>query len=216
MRRFITLLVCLLPACELKNTFLRWLGHSVGHDVRIGPCFICDVRRLELGDRARIGIGNVFRGLDLAVLGENARIGHWNWISASPAFRVDGTDGGLLRLGANATIVSRHFIDCSGGVLVDEYALLAGLRSVLLTHQVDYRTCTMSASSVTIGAYSLVNACNKVVPGAHVPARSITAMGAVILPGLEVEGRLYGGVPARDIQAVEGRWFDRVDPRIEV
>jgi len=216
MRRVITLLVCLLPACELKNTLLRWVGHSIGDDVRIGPCVVFDVRRLDFGDRARMGTGNVLRGLDLVLLGENAIIGHWNWISASPAFRADGTDRGLLSLGANATIVSRHFIDCSGGVLVDEYALLAGLRSVFLTHQVDYNTCTMIASSITIGAYSIVNACNKIVPGAHIPARSITAMGAVILPGLETQGRLYGGVPARDLKPVEGQWFHRIDARIEV
>jgi len=34
------------------------------------------------------------------------------------------------------------------------------------------------------------------------------------LPGLETEGRLYGGVPARDIKAVDGAWFDRADGRV--
>lgn len=216
MRQVTTLLAFLLPACSLKNSCLRLLGHSIGRDAEIGPCLVHKVMRFALGDGARIGVGNVFRGLDHVTLGANAIIGHWNWISAGEVTAQTGSDPMSLRLGESATIVSRHFIDCSGGVLVEDYALVAGLRSVLLTHQVDYRTCTMTAAPIRIGAYALVNACNNIVPGAQVPARCVTTMGAVVLPGLESEGRLYGGVPARDIQPVGGKWFDRVDARIGV
>lgn len=215
MVRAITFLVFLMPACGLKNVVLRWLGHAIGRDVRIGPCAVDGVRRFELGTGARIGGGNTFRGLTLVSLGADARIGQWNWITCAPLLLDGGPDRGTLGLADHATIVSRHYIDCSGGVFLETYAVLGGLRSVLLTHQADYRTSTLSADRITIGAYSLVNACNNLVQGTNVPARSVTTMGAVLLPGLEAEGRLYGGVPARDIKPVEGRWFHRTDARIE-
>lgn len=215
MARVITFLVFLMPACRLKLTLLRWLGHSIGIDVRIGPCVVDDVKRFELGDGAGIGGGNTFRDLDLVTLGKGASVGHWNWITCAPGLVTGDGDQGTLRLADHATVVSRHYIDCTGGVFLDEYSVLGGLRSVLLTHQADYRTSTLTVDRISIGAYSLVNACNNLVQGATVPARCITTMGAVILPGLTAENRLYGGVPARDLKAVEGRWFDRSEARLE-
>jgi acetyltransferase-like isoleucine patch superfamily enzyme len=209
MRRVITLLVFLLPACGVKNALLRCLHHSIPDDASIGSCLVDDVGRFDLGEGARIGVGNTFRGLTLVSLGRNAVVGQWNWIAAGKVFLNGDADRGVLRLGDHAAIVSRHIIDCAGGVRLEEYAILGGLRSVLITHQADYRTGTLTADGITIGAYSLVNSCNQFSPGAKVPARSVTALGAVIVPGLEAEGRLYGGVPARNIKAVEGLLFER-------
>lgn len=210
--RLLTTLVFVLPASRVKNLLLRALGHSVASGVRIGPCIASNVRRFSLGEEAHIGVGNVFRDLKLVSLGDRARIGQWNWITAT--LTVDHDEDGVLRMGRHSAVVSRHYLDCSGGIAIAEFAVVAGLRSVFLTHQVDYRSAKQTTAGISVGAYALVNACNKLVPGATVPARSVTATGAVILPGLEIEGRLYGGVPARDIKAVDGAWFDRADGRV--
>lgn len=214
MRRVLTLLVFALPACAAKNVLLRWLGHSIAENVHVSPCFVDNVDRFELGQGVHIGVGNMFRGLRLVSLGREANIGKWNAISAGRVFLTGEDDRGVFRLGDHAAIVSRHVIDCSGGVFVDEFAVLGGLRSVLITHQADYRTSTLTTARITIGAYTLVNACNQFAPGANVPARCVTALGAVIAPGLEAEGRLYGGVPARNLKAVEGLWFERTTGRL--
>jgi len=214
MRRLITLLVFGLPACGVKNMLLRWLGHSIGDSVHISPCFVDNVGRFEIRQGVQIGFGNMFRGLSLVSLGERTIIGKFNSVSAGKVFLNGEDDRGVLWLGDHAAIVSRHVIDCSGGVFLDEFAVLGGLRSILITHQVDYRTGALAVDRITIGAYSLVNSCNLFSPGASVPARCVTALGAVIVAGLEAEGRLYGGVPARNIKAVEGLWFERTTGRI--
>jgi len=209
--RLLTLFVFLLPASRVKNLLLRALGHSVAAGVRIGPCIASNVRRFVLKEEAHIGVGNVFRDLKLVSLGDHARIGQWNWITATLTVEHGG---GALTMGRHSAVVSRHYLDCSGGIAIAEFAVVAGLRSVFLTHQVDYRSAKQTTSGISVGAYALVNACNKLVPGATVPAMSVTATGAVILPGLQTEGRLYGGVPARDIKAVDGAWFDRAEGRV--
>lgn len=214
MRRILNLLVFALPACDGKNMLLRWLGHSIAESVHIAPCFVDNVGRFELGRGVRIGVGNMFRGVQVVSLDEESNIGKWNAMSAGSVFLTGEDDRGVLRLGVHAAIVSRHVIDCSGGVFLDEFAVLGGLRSVLITHQADYRTGTLAAARITIGAYTLVNACNQFSPGACVPARCVTALGAVIAPGLTAEGRLYGGVPARSIKAVDGLWFERTTGRL--
>ncbi len=212
--RFLTFLVFLLPASRVKNLLLRLLGHTVAAGVRIGPCVATNVRRFVLGEEAHIGVGNVFRDLQLVSLGDHARMGQWNWITATLTVDHQEAGDGALRMGRHSAVVSRHYLDCSGGIDIAEFAVIAGLRSVFLTHQVDYRVARQTTDGIRVGAYSLVNACNKLVPGATVPAMSVTATGAVILPGLQAEGRLYGGVPARDIKAVDGDWFDRADGRV--
>ena len=214
MRSWLTTLCFLLPACGLKNAALRVLGHRVGPGVRIGPNLVHNVARFEIGAGSVIGVGNVFRGLRRIELGPESIIGQWNWFSTSAGMVAGGLGSGALVLGEHAGVVSRHYLDCTGGIELEPYAVIGGLRSTLLTHQADFRTNTLSSNGIHIGAYSLVNAGNNLVPGANVPARSVTAMGAVITPGLTAEGRLYAGVPARDIKAVDGPWFDRRSGRL--
>ncbi len=222
--RLLTSIAFVLPASGLKNLLLRLLGHSIAAGVRIGPSLAINVRRFSLGEHAHIGVGNVFRDLKMVALDDHARIGQWNWVTATLTVdqksgedhesREDAQGDGTLRMGRHCAVVSRHYLDCSGGIEIAPFAVVAGLRSVFLTHQVDYRSAKQTTAGIRVGAYALVNACNKLVPGANVPANSVTTTGAVILPGLLAEGRLYGGVPARDIKAVDGAWFDRLDGRV--
>ncbi len=215
-RRCLSTLLFLCPASGFKNAALRQLGNRIGAGVRIGPTLAFNVDLFDLGAGAIINFGNVFREMELVSLGEQAIIGQWNWFSSVRALAAQsGTGGGKLVLGDHAAIVSRHHLDCSGGIRIREFAILAGLRSTLLTHGIDYRSNKMATAAIEVGQYALVNSSNNLVPGASVPANSITGMAALILPGLVDEGRLYLGVPAKDRGPVKGEWFHRQVGRID-
>lgn len=112
--RDLNFLVFLLPACRTKNMLLRALGDSVAADTRVGPCLVSNVRRFELGPGAHIGVGNVFRDLKLVSLADHARIGQWNWVTATLTTFREEPSGGALIIGRHSSVVSRHYLDCSG------------------------------------------------------------------------------------------------------
>ena len=204
-------LVFLLPASALKNRLLSMSGLDVSASARIAPCIVWGVSAMMVGDRAVIGPFNVFRGLASVIIEEESIIGQLNWIWAQPEFSALGGMYGTLHMQRCSTIVSRHHLDCSGGIVLGEFSLVAGMQTIFISHQVDRSTATLEAATIRVGAYTLVNACNRLSPGSVVPARCVTGMGAVVVPGLSQEGKLYAGMPAcakSDID-VRGKFFTR-------
>lgn len=216
MRNIVTLLLFMLPATRAKNFLLRRLGHPIHRTAHIGPTFLLRVGRFEAGPNSRVVFGNVFRGITTVILAEDAVIGQFNWMSAGSTFVAKWPLQATLTVGEGAAIVSRHYIDCSGGVELERFSLVAGVRSTLLTHQINHTTGRQEIAPIRICADALLNSNNRVVAGAVLPPRSMTGIGAVVLPGLKAPGRLYAGVPARDIKSIEdSALFDRVEATIE-
>jgi acetyltransferase-like isoleucine patch superfamily enzyme len=150
----------------------------------------------------------VFRYLRTVDLSAGAHIGQFNWISGG-SVGVPNASSRLV-VGAHAAITSRHYIDASGGVLIGPFATIAGERSVILSHQIDYRVSKRALAEVTIGTYALVSSSVKVVPGSHIPAFSLVAMGSVVTPGLTEQRALYAGVPATlRRHDIDGKYFHR-------
>jgi acetyltransferase-like isoleucine patch superfamily enzyme len=214
-RKLFTLVLFLLPATRAKNFLLRRCGHPVHPTASIGPSVVYGVGRFEAGPNTKIVFGNVFRGLVSVRMAEGSTIGQLNWFSTAPTFVGETPEAATLTLGDGAAIVSRHYIDCSGGVTLEQYSIVGGVRSTLLTHQADHLTGLLEFAPIRICQYALLNGNNKMVAGAVLPERSITGIGAVVLPGLREPARLYAGVPARDIKSVEGGGlFHRDNPAI--
>jgi acetyltransferase-like isoleucine patch superfamily enzyme len=195
--------------------FAKALGWDIHPTARFGSCVLFRVAAVSLDENARIQSGSVYRNLRNLTLGRNAVIGSWNWVSCSPLFfsstgSEDDVRRGELILGADAAVTSRHYIDCSGGVFLDNYAVLAGVRSTVMTHQVDTQWSRQSASSVRIGHHSLVSSNVKIAPGASIPDQCMVAMGSVVTGALGQRGTLYAGVPARPVKSIgEGLFFRR-------
>lgn len=211
MRDVLVLLVGLLPASSTKNLLLRVLGHRVAPTAHVAPCLLIRVRSIDLADGSAIGALSAFRGLHRLELRRNAVVGQLNWVSAAPFLTpvAEPDDAGVLLLEEEAAITMRHYVDASGGVRIGAFALLGGVRSVLLTHQIDAQRNCLTVGPIRLGRYSLVSSSTKIVMNSVVPAYSLVAMGSTVIPGLTEEHRLYAGVPAVDKGATDGDYFRR-------
>lgn len=142
-------------------------------------------------------------------------MGNFNWITASPMFRSEITatsEHACFTLGRESAVTARHYIDCSGGVTIGEYTTVAGVRSTILSHQIDLVEGVQSTKATKIGDYCFVSSNVCVTPGASIPDRSVVAMGAVVVGDLAPADALFGGVPARVIRVHEdaGKYFRRI------
>lgn len=207
-RSILVAVLALLPASRAKNSVLRRLGWLVGSKVEIGPCLIFRLDEVRIGDGAKIGPFNVFRDLARLELGEDTRMGQWNWISASLHMRLKGSPG-TFALGPQSALTSRHYVDCTGGVRVGAYTTIAGERSTFLTHGISWVNSDQTSRGIEIGDFCLLSSNVQVAPGASVGDRIVVGMGATIAgdlsePGLYVQPR--AALVKRDLV---GQYFER-------
>ena len=197
----------------------RLLGHRIARTARVGFSLV-DVDRLVLGPGATIGSLNVVRGLRVARLDPEARIGTMNWISASP--RVSGLfphapgRRPALWLREGSAITRRHLLDVSDQIVLDPFCILAGSGSEILTHAIDLDAGEQRTARVRIGARSFVGTRAILLAGARVPDRCVVAAGAVVTGPLAASLTLYGGVPARPLGPLraDAGFFTRRDAHV--
>ncbi len=179
---------------RVRRILYRGLLHwTIDTGASIGLSLV-DAHRLRLRRGARIGHFNVIRQMSVVDLGAGTTIGQWNWITATPELSSGG--GGYLIIGHDTAITSRHYIDCSGGVRIGDYSTVAGVRTVVLSHQIDVAHNAQTTAPVELGDYVLISSNVCLTPGSRIPSSSLIAMGAVVVGTLEAEGALYAGVPA--------------------
>lgn len=211
----------ILPASRVKNRLLSIPpGVSVSPTARIAPILLLNMRRMEIRPGASIAFGNVFRGLDFLRLAEGSSIGSWNWVTAAGAFAPynSAIGEGALVLGDSTAITSRHYLDCTGGLTVGRMTTLAGERSTWLTHRINLSKSVQISAGTRVGDYCFIASGVQVAPGVTIADNSVVAMGSVVVKSLSQKGRLYGGVPARDLRAANNaaytqRAVGRVDTR---
>jgi acetyltransferase-like isoleucine patch superfamily enzyme len=208
-------LVGVLPASSVKNVLLRWLGWDVHKSARIGPSLILGVDRLVAGANSTVGPFNVLRDLTLVALGEHATLGQWNWISAAKPLVRDAPTGQFL-IGEHSALTSRHYVDCSGGVVIGAFSTVAGVRSTFITHGINWRSSRQTVRSISIGDHCLVSSNVNLTPGVKLPSNSVVGMGATLSGGGE-PGQLWVQDRARFVKPVAGAYFTRsigfVDPQ---
>jgi acetyltransferase-like isoleucine patch superfamily enzyme len=143
-------------------------------------------------------------------MGKNSGIGSWNWISSAPKLaHLQPEHSGKLVLGENSVITMRHYLDCSGGVLVGDFVTIAGVRSTFLTHQIDVVLNEQTASPVRIGSYALVSSNCSIVAGATIGEACLVGMGTVVLGKTYPDSVLLAGNPARVVREQTGAYFTR-------
>jgi acetyltransferase-like isoleucine patch superfamily enzyme len=202
----VVLLLGLLPAHRIKNALLNLTGARIARSARIQPIVLWRVRSLVVGERGYIGPANSFRELARVELGEDAEIGQLNWFSAAASYLSpsDHPMTASLVMDDQAAIVSRHYVDCSGGVEMKRTSILGGVRSTVLSHSADVHAWEVTGSPVVFGERSMVLSHSLVSPGITIADGVVAAAGAVIVRDLPEPGRLYGGVPAKVIGDLSG------------
>ena len=203
-------LVWLLPSTRAKNAMLRRLGHDIHPSASIGPNLVLHVRRFEVGEGGVVGRFNLFKHLETVTVGAGGRIGRMNIISAHPAYGRLYPDGARLQLARGAKVTSRHTVDCSGGVVLGEFASIAGRQTLVLTHSIDVGRDCQVAYPVEVGERSFVGARSVLLGGATLPPRSLLGAGSVLTRSRgEQRSGVWAGTPATYRGPKEGLWFDR-------
>lgn len=200
----VRLIVIFLP-WSLKRPVLGWVfGFELDQTGYIGFSWVYP-RRLKLGPHARISHGTVCRALDDVELSAHSQMGAFNWITGrsveapSPFFAAESDRCSAFRIGTHATITARHYIDCTNSIAVGAFSVVAGVRSVLMTHEVDVRLGCQVSRPIVIGEYCYLGTGCTLLPGTVVPDRSVVAAGALVRGDLAHSYRIYAGMPARVI-----------------
>lgn len=198
----IVLAVGMLPASRRKNGLLNRLGHQVHPTARIAPIVLLRVRTLRVGAGTSIAFGNKLRGLRLAEFGEETQIGPRNDFRASSAqgkLADDPDTVGVLKIGSVVFVSKRHEVDCSGGVIIEDWSGLAGRGTFIYSHSYDPQRNVNTCGPTRIGRNSMVASKTVIAKGATLPEGSILAMGGVLMPGATQTHSMYGGVPAKPL-----------------
>jgi acetyltransferase-like isoleucine patch superfamily enzyme len=212
MKNVICLVLFMLPACKVKNRALSLVpGYTVARDARVGPCLLWAVSRVTVRSRTTIRAGSTFRNLSQFDVGEDTVIGRANWVSANPVFLTVGVpDSGKFVIGRQSAVTSRHRIDCSGGVTIGNYSVVAGHTSSILSHSVDILESIQRAQAVRIGDYCFIGTGCIITAGVDIVDRVVIGAGSVVAGSLLESGSLYAGVPARRKKNISSaRYFVR-------
>jgi acetyltransferase-like isoleucine patch superfamily enzyme len=201
----------------LGRLLLGWDVHPSAH---VGHSVVA-ADRVVLGPGASIGSGTVIKGLAELRLGEEASIGMLDWISGPPTgadtLHASPNRHPALVLGRGATITSRHVLDCSDTVTLEELAVLAGIRSTVFTHSINLVRNQQRTGRVTIGERAAVLSNCVLLPGTVVAPRSIVSAGSVVNTVLVKENVFYRGNPAVEIRELpeDLAFLNRTTPTTE-
>lgn len=206
MRQALTTLVFLLPPSGLKNRLLNLLGHRIHPTAVVGICLVQRVERFELGEGSLIHHFNMFRDLRLVRMGRGCRIMLFNWFVGDSGYEPGAEqteDLRTLRMGDHSHIISQHYLDCGGGVILGDQSWVTGIRSTILTHAFDPHNGGVMLQPVRIEDRAVVATCCTMLPGTTVGEGALLAAGSTTWTGQSAAAaHLHGGVPARRLSAI--------------
>ena len=187
--------------------YSRLLGYEIAPGAAIGICFI-RVHRLRLETGARIGHFTFLRNADEVRLGENARIGTFNWIYGMPGrsdrhFTEEADRQSVFVMERESSLTSRHIVDCPNKVTIGAFTTVAGFRSQILTHGIDLDPVRHSSVPVTIGPYCMIGTGAILLKGASLPEGTVIGAGSTVRGTLDEPHCLYSGVPAVKIKQLD-------------
>lgn len=207
MRQALTTLVFLLPPSSLKIRLLNLLGHQIHPTATIGICLVRRVDRFEIGEGSLIHHFNWFRDLRLVRMGTGCRIMLFNQIVGDSGYEPGVEQAGdlrTLRMGDHSHVISQHYLDCGGGIILGSETWVTGIRSTLLSHAFDPNNGGVILEPVTIGDRAVIATSCTMLPGTVIGEGALVAAGSTTWTGQEAKGgHLHGGVPARRLAVID-------------
>lgn len=210
----LSLLTWLLPSCGFKIWALRRLGNSIGADVTVGPILVLSCGRFSIDDGAEISPFNAFRRLANVDIGKNCFVGSWNQITAAADYQKYSDLVGLLRLEEHSVIMNRHYLDCSGQIILRRFSGIGGVKSIFQSHEIDLAEDKTTVGRITLDENAMTGTAVIMLKDSHLPYRSVLAAGSIAVKGKEgielPSSSLYGGTPAKPIRQLEDfAWWHR-------
>jgi acetyltransferase-like isoleucine patch superfamily enzyme len=208
---WLSLFAWLLPTSSVKTWALRKLGNDISDDAIIGPNLVIGCGWFRVGEGTVIEPFNLFKGLARVNLGSRARIGRYNQISAAPEYQRFSDKVGAFVMHDISLLTNRHYIDCSGQVVIGYHAVIAGIRTIVQSHEFDLEQSVATVGRVMVGEYAQTGTRCLLLKNSVVPPYSVLAAGTVLAKqrdGAEMKPGLYGGTPAKFIRELQyGAWY---------
>ena len=104
----------------------------------------------------------------------------FNWFLGGSGFEPGAVDHGslrTLRMGEHAHIVSMHYLDCGGGLIMDDHSWITGIRSTVLTHAFDPVNGGLILEPVTLEKAAAISTNCTVLPGVTLGEGALLAAG---------------------------------------
>jgi acetyltransferase-like isoleucine patch superfamily enzyme len=200
------MLVFLLPTSRFKIWLLNRFGHQMHRGVKFGVCWVRNVEKFQLAEDVQIGNLNTFRDMKLVEIGQGSRIVMFNWIIGVSGFEPGAVDNGslrTLRMGEGCHVVSSHYLDCGGGLIMKDGSWITGVRSTVLTHAFDPVNGGMLLNPVTFEQGSATATNCTLLPGVTLGEGALLAAGSTAWTGQQIAAaHLHGGVPARRLTPI--------------
>jgi len=219
--KLLSLLTWLLPNSGFKLWALRALGNHIGHNVVLGPNLVLNCGRFSIADGAAIMNFNIFKQLSSVELGPQSSIGRFNQFTAAPDYQRYSPWVGKLSLGGSCLITNRHYVDCSGQVILEPFSGIGGIKSIIQSHEVDLADNTTNPGRIVLHRNAVTATGCILLKDSCLPERSVLAAGSVLTKAKEGHdmpaSSLYGGAPARFIRELnEIDWWDRAETNTAV
>ncbi len=206
MKKLLMLVATLLP-WNLRRSFLeQQFGFQIHPTARIGLSWIFP-SRLIMEEGSSIGDLTVAKNLDLLHLKTRATIGRGNWITGFPLghplhFAQETDRHPELVVGEHSAITNRHLLDCTSSITIGAFTTIAGFQSQFISHSIDIRRNRQASRPIRIGSYCFVGTNCVALGGAALPDFCVLGAKSLLNKAHTQTHRLYGGVPARELQTL--------------
>jgi hypothetical protein len=206
MKNILMLVAMLLPWNLRRGLLEKQFGFQIHPSARIGFAWILPTR-LIMEEGSSIGHLTVAKNLDLLHLKTCATIGRGNWITGFPLgnsrhFAGETDRRPELILGDHSAITNRHLLDCTSSITVGAFTTIAGFQSQFISHTIDIRLNHQTSRPIQMGKYCFVGTNCVVLGGAALPDYCVLGAKSLLNKAHTQTHRLYGGVPARELQTL--------------
>ncbi len=199
------MLLSLLLPWSMRRTFLeKQFGYTLHPTSRIGLSWVFP-ERLVMEANSSIGDLTLCKNIALLHLHEHAVIGRGNWITGFPLgpsrhFASETDRRPELIVGPHSAITHRHLIDCTNSITIGKFTTFAGFQSQMLTHSIDIEQNRQASAPIRIGDYCFVGTNSVLLGGSVLPDFCVLGAKSLLNKSFTQTHRLYGGVPARELQ----------------
>lgn len=206
MKTLLQFISILLPWNARRSFLEKQFGFTIHPTSRIGLAWVFP-DRLVMEAHTSIGHLTICKNIALLHLREHSLIGRGNWITGfplgpSPHFASETDRRPELIVGEHSAITHRHLIDCTNAITIGRFTTVAGFQSQMLTHSIDLEHNRQASQPISIGDYCFLGTNCVLLGGSGLPSHSVLGAKSLLNKAFEETHQLYGGVPAKPLQAL--------------